>query len=679
MAPLDPETREIQRRLREWTPFWAGGVYREDGEWVFPSGEDFCGVVKIVDKRKRLVPAIAHPWQLEFDDALEAQRAEGKPMRAIILKARKLGFSTWVALKFLQRLTQREYQVAVVTAQDNKTARVIFNMAKTAYSHLPEEDELGLGFNIKPALVGANFSLNSRSFMEFGEKSRDLRMKGRTGNSVFEIDTAKSPESGRGDTPSMWHGSEVARWEGDQATNKMIGQLNAVPYEPETIVVLESTANGYNHFQKRYTAARDGAGDPETGETYVAIFVPWWRDPRCSMGFTTEPERARFVESIGDTSGKLAEIAEDEPMLVEAFELTPEQLQWRRMMIRTQHEGSVPLFKQENPATDEEAFIGSGQTVFSSILVTKTIQGAQAAPAPVRGTLRATGYEEKRSRNGTVRVPTGAVWVPEADMKPGEPTLEVWEHPRVAVEGTPAPGFTMPTAASSEELLRAAAERAAAEQAAATSPKGPGAYVIAADIAEGEANTFTEGDYHAIGVFDHDSHEQVAIHESRMDKDLLTHWLLLIAIYYNRGVLAVEINSQGVAIVEPLVKDYRYQKLYKRERIDRKTSERQKLPGWKTDGATKFAMIETFARAMRESDQGVLVDLRTARQLTTFVYDEKGRPGAVYGEHDDRLMMTMIAHRVLETVRPPRPGSRRNLGPPGDPVTGYPPGRPEWD
>jgi hypothetical protein len=49
------------------------------------------------------------PWQARtpetpahmtpLDEALERQRAAGQPMRAIILKARKLGFSTWVQAK----------------------------------------------------------------------------------------------------------------------------------------------------------------------------------------------------------------------------------------------------------------------------------------------------------------------------------------------------------------------------------------------------------------------------------------------------------------------------------------------------------------------------------------------------------------------------------------------------
>lgn len=593
-------------------------------------------------------------------------------MRAIILKARKLGFSTWVAVKFLQRLTQIEYQAAIVTAQDTNTANVIFDMAKLAHAHLPTMTELDLGFNIRPAIVASNFSPNGRKFMQFGEPSRKLRMEGRTGESVLEIDTAGSPEAGRGYTPSMLHLSEVARWTGQLASRKMLSQLNAVPYEPETIVVLESTANGLNHFHRRWVNARDGANDPDTGETYVPLFVPWWRDPHCALRFATEDDRARFVDTLGDER-QMGEIATDEPMLVDAFALTPEQLYWRRMMIRTQHENNVELFKQENPATDDEAFIGSGRTVFSGVLIRRAIQAAEAAPEPVRGTLRADTWQERRSRAGTIRVPQRAVWVPEAQMQAGEHTLQVWEHPRAAEDAPtldpdrPQP----PTAGSPAHLLELEAVRKAQEdQLLAQQPAGAGAYVVGVDVAKGEVNTFSAGDFHVIKVFDHHSHDEVAIHESRMDIHELPLFVLLVALYYNQATLAVEVNDAGIAVVDPLTKDYRYRRMYRRRRLDRIRNIDEDKPGWETNGVTKPAMESTFGSALQDGTHGTR-DLATARQLTTYVIDERGRHGALEGEYDDRLMATMIAHQVMELVRAPRRGKRKPLREPSDPLTGY--------
>ena len=638
--------KRLEEQLRFNTPFWAGGVTRDGstGAWVTPGPRDFQGCAKILNKQRKLVPAIAHPWQLEFDDMLERQRSEGKPMRAIILKARKLGFSTWVALKFLQRLTLMEYQQAIVVAQDVKTAGQIFDMAKLAHAHLPTVEELGLGFNIRPDIISQSFSPNGRKFMVFGESGKRLRENGRTGDSIFEIDTAGAPDAGRGYTPSMLHLSEVAWWEAAQAMRKMTGMLNAMPQEPETIVVLESTANGLNHFYKRWVAAREGARDPDTGENYAPLFVPWQRDPNARMPFENDEARERFVLNIGNT-GLYGEQADDEPMLQEMYGCTPEQLFWRRMMIRTQHEGNVELFNQENPHSDEAAFIGSGRTVFAGVSIAKAIKAAEAAPQPVKGTLRGKDWRERRSRAGMVRVPESALWVPEDKRASGELVLEVWEHPRKADD-------QWPEDTPKEERV-------------------DGAYIVAVDTAEGEANTFSKGDFHCVQVFDHRTHEQVAIHESRVDVHELPVFVLCVALYYNRAWLMIEANGPGIAVLDPLTKDYRYSRMYRRKKVDRTRNVVEDRPGFKTDQVTKHVIESTFAQALQDETHG-LRDIKTARQLSTYIINEKGKHEAQQGEHDDRLMAAMIAHRGMEELRPPKAGKRRRTDfVARDDITGY--------
>jgi hypothetical protein len=500
---------------------------------------------------------------------------------------------------------------------------------------------------VRPDLIGAHFSQKSRNYMSFGEVSRKLRTEGRTGDSTLEIETAASPAAGRGKNPNMLHLSEIAWWEGQAVASggKMLAVLNAVPYVEDTIIVMESTANGLNHFHRRWVLAKEGAKDFETGETYLPLFVAWWQDPSSVIPFSTPDQRERFAETIGNTKD-YGEIAEDEKMLIERHGCTPEQLFWRRMQIRDHHENKVDLFNQENPHSDEAAFIGSGRTVFSSILVARALKATETAPEPVRGSLRPTDKSERRTRAGTILVPTGAVWVPETSMRSGEPVLEVWEHPRKAPEeGWP------------EEVPLA--------------ERRPGAYVIGGDVAEGEANTLSGGDYHVLSVFDHRTHEQVAVHRSRMDLHLLAEWALLLALYYNSAWLAIEVNGPGLAIVEPLQKDYRYGRMYRRKHIDRmREVEEDRLPGWRTDGVSKPLMEAAFGSALQDGTHG-LRHKQTARELQTYVIDEKGKHTAQHGEHDDCLIAAMIAHRVMEVLRPPRDKGDPKKREPRDPVTGY--------
>jgi hypothetical protein len=552
----------------------------------------------------------------------------------------------------------------LVVAQDVKTAGAIFNMATLMHAHLPTEEELGLGFNIKPDVTGASFSPNGRKFITFGERSRRLREQGRTGQSTLDIDTAQSPESGRGTTRQLVHLSEAVK-QSERATqgtqSKMISVLNSVPFLPETLVVLESTANGLNHFYRRWVTASEGVDDPDTGETYVPMFAAWWRASEYQMRFPTDEARDRFVASIG-----VGPYGEDEPELVERYGCTPEQLLWRRMQIRTQHEDNIDLFRQEYPASPEEAFIGSGNPVFSGILVGRAIREVERAPEPVRGTLRETRTVTRKTRGGTIEIPTRVVWVPEEECVRGEPLLSVWEHPRAGevVEVEDDEAFVRPGAQAAVRAQREAALQDALE-------RGPGQYVVAADVAEGEANTFTTGDFHAVHVLDHVTKTQVAEYESHIDLHLLPRWILLVALYYNEALLAVERNGPGIAVVEPLRNDYHYRNLYRQRREDQQRANkvREKI-GWTTDQVTKPMLEATFAQALQEGTHG-LRSIRTARQLSTYVEDDRGRHGAQAGEHDDLLITAMIARRVAVLMKPRRPKQRSAVWSPGDDLTGY--------
>lgn len=654
---LTEEQAALQQRLRFDTPFWTGGVTKDaNGGWVYPAPDAaFKGCAKILDKRQRVVPAVAHPWQLELDEILENQRARGLPMRCIILKSRKLGFSTWIALKFLQRCTQLPNQRAVVVAQDTDTAGTILDMGKRAWSHLPDEAMLPIGFSIKPQLIHEGNTKNGRKHMVFGERSKMARHAGATDDSVFEVDTAGSPMAGRGTSPNLLHLSEIAFWESEQANRKMLAMLEALPYEPETICAMESTANGLNHFYKRWISAKEGSADPDrSGEVYEPLFVPWWRDQNCSIQFASEEGRVRFEDSIGKTS-ELGEVAEDEPMLQELYGCTPEQLLWRRMKIQEQPDKAVETFNQENPHSDEVAFIGTGHTVFSGVLIARAIKATEAAPEPVTGTLRSTSWEERRTRSGVKNIPLSASWVPRESVKHDEYLLDVWEHP---LKKDNAPMTVV---------------QDAVERPATLFERRDGAYVVFCDVAGGQrASTLSQGDYHAIKVFDHHTRMEVAMHNSRMELQDLPLWLLQIALYYNEARLAVEVNGMGIAVVETLHNEYRYRRMYRREVVGVVEDQDSNLAGWETNKRTKPAMEGTFMEVLGSELAGGIRDPQTARQMQTYVVNDKGQHLAQPGEYDDRLDAAMGAQQVMAMRRPPRLGPKLARGDvPVDPVSGY--------
>jgi hypothetical protein len=81
-------------------------------------------------------------------------------------------------------------------------------MAKLIYKRLPSEEELGLGFSIRPHwLGGTEVARQTGGYMTLGDRARPEEA------STYETQTAGAKGGGRASTPSKVHGSEVAHWE----------------------------------------------------------------------------------------------------------------------------------------------------------------------------------------------------------------------------------------------------------------------------------------------------------------------------------------------------------------------------------------------------------------------------------------------------------------------------------
>lgn len=644
---LDPEIAAVRERLRTDTPFFAR----------------HCLTVLTEDKRP--VRLEARPWQartpltpshvIPLDEALESQRANGQPQRAIILKARKLGMSTWMQAKMFQRVALHPFQYALTVAHTRGAAAVLYDMASLMWERMPNERELseliyGVGaerpppFDFKPRRLNKGESRNGARWMVLGDPLRRVEA------SIYETLTAGAKGGGRASTPSILHGSEVAQYEDPEY---VVGLLNAVPKTPESIVVLESTARGFNHFYERWVRAKDGAEDPETGGLYVPLFYGWQDNPFNSLPFVSDGARDRFERTVGDPAGGGDP---EEVELVEQFGVTLEQLRWRRVTIGEECGGDVEFFHQEHPATDMQAFIGSGRPVFPAILVARAIQAAESAPAPVEGVLRGDEWKVHKTRSGTVKVPQRALWVPRDQVTRQDEEfwgplgrLAVWEHP---------------VNAETQEGIAPAKVR----------PDGQ--YVVFADVAIGSGGTMGDGDWHAVQVLDHVARVQVARFRSRVPVHDLPILLYLIAVYYNFAWLAPEVNGPGQGVIDALRNDLRYPLLYRRRTRgdDDRTDAAGHLLGWQTTLQSKPLMEQTFGQALREGSHGLRCVL-TGREATTYVEDPKNaaKHGAQKGAYDDLLMAFMGAHRVAAELRPREPGKTRRVRGRDvvDPLTGY--------
>jgi hypothetical protein len=256
------------------------------------------------------------------NEALEKQLKETGRVRAIILKARQMGLSTYTTGRVFWKSYFNAYNKSVVMAHDAATSDALFSMSRNTIYNMSD--------TFRPVL----------------KKSNAKEIMFEHNDSGYRLYTAGAPEAGRGTTPTIAHLSEVAFWGHDEKI--LAGLFQGISQAEGTEVILESTANGVgNSFHRLWQGAVKGENE------YIAIFVPW---------YLMSEYRRKAPEGFEKTT--------DEEVLVTRYNLDDDQLYWRRLKIA---EGGEDKFRQEYPATPEEAFIVSGSNVFNIEKLSKLV------------------------------------------------------------------------------------------------------------------------------------------------------------------------------------------------------------------------------------------------------------------------------------------------------------------
>lgn len=263
--------------------------------------------LKILNKDKDLVPFRWNRAQRHF--------FENRTGHDLILKARQLGFTTQIQGYFFQKAVTSTTNSLTLTNLGTATTKLRI-MADRFY------DYCSFG-ELKPARSAANATMSQ--FPDFG--------------SVMAIATAGSLETGRGDTYSHFHGSEVAFWA--DAEHIVAGAMQGG--NPE--VILESTPNGsQGYFYDLCMEAIEGNG------IWKLHFFAWWWDDGYKIAL--EP-------------GEVIEPTEEEAMLMvkNSMVLEPAQLKWRRYKKKELKD----FFIQEYPEDPISCFLTSGFGYFGDL------------------------------------------------------------------------------------------------------------------------------------------------------------------------------------------------------------------------------------------------------------------------------------------------------------------------
>jgi hypothetical protein len=251
--------------------------------------------------------------------------------RNIILKARQLGFTTLIAILWLDTALFSKNPIRCgIIAQDREAAEAIFrDKVKFAYDSLPD-------------LVRSMFPLarDSASELLFAHNGASIRV-------------ATSMRSG---TIHRLHVSEFGKICAkfpDKATEVVTGSIPAVP--TSGILIIESTAEGRDG--EFYKMTQRAMATHQTGrdlgpKDYRFHFFPWWEEP----GYAIDPAHVVITDKdrkyFGEIEAQIGRALDDR------------QRAWYVATREHDFSGDSEKMWQEYPSTAEEAFQVSTEGCF---------------------------------------------------------------------------------------------------------------------------------------------------------------------------------------------------------------------------------------------------------------------------------------------------------------------------
>lgn len=534
--------------------------------------------------------------QRKFVNRLEPLRKANKPIRIVMLKARQWGGSTTsqIYMSWLQLIHKVGLNSLIIAHQSAASDKIkaMFDRMINAY---PIEMLHQLGDAYSP---------NEQKMVGVGKSGSIYKVPQR--NCEIMIGTAESPDSSRGGDYNLVHLSEVGIWE---ATPKrkpediIRSACGGVKYEPYTMIVYESTANGVgNFFHREYVDARDNPNSQ-----FDAMFVPWYDIEHNTLALDNEQEFAAWLYENRNNADEPSNREESGRYLWWLWQrgATLEGINWY-MKYRAQF-ASHGEMAAECPSDDIEAFVNTGASVFDKYRVDPLRKTCHKVPKVGDIYADADEGEDALKNLRFTEDHQGQLWV-----------------------------WTFPEKDSDEEMVL---DR----------------YLTVVDI----GGRSSKADWSVIAVFDRfamidgDKPCVVAQWYGHIDMDILAWKAAQIAAYYNNSLLVIESNTlethekyrdvdgdQSQFILNQI--KYVYTNLYARKQSEEDIREgRPRKYGFHTNTLTKPKIISNLIKVVRE---GLYIerDERCLNEMMVYEKKPNGAYGAVQGEHDDLLMTRAI-------------------------------------
>lgn len=317
---------------------------------------------------------------------------------------------------------------------------------------------------------------------------------------------------------------------------------------------------------------------------WAKIFAAWFEFDDSVIPFHSDSELQDFKDTM----------TEDEKEEMERFDVGYEQLHWRRRVLQDKCNGDLSKFRQEYPSDPEECFLMSSRPRFHVRNLDKMVKISN----------------DLKPKMGTMSVQTDGKT---ANFKPDRlGNWKIYEEPEYDSK-----------------------------------------YLISVDTCTGEDQQMqglaADPDFHSVQVWKapfEDWHgnwhvpRMVALHHSRLDIGVLAQEIEGAARWYGDAFIIPEVNNSGLALLKYLLEAGL--SVYRRRRFNDSSGMVEKSFGWSTDKVTRKTVIDHMAAELLEENFDI-PDIDVLKEMKTFVINDKGKPEAAPGHHDDHVLAAAIA------------------------------------
>ncbi|MGV3266197.1 DNA packaging protein [Cytobacillus pseudoceanisediminis] len=296
--------------------------------------------IKIIDNNGNSVPFVLNPEQEQFTDQMMKYN--------IILKGRQIGFTTWSLSYMLYSAITKSDTSYLMMTHHNKVTQSLLRRINKMYQSLPHD-------NPKYGHLFPKKIISNRDEIYFENGSR------------IQVATAGGEDSISGNTFELIHLSEMAKYPNEAQEEIIATSIPALAKNPNSKIIIESTAMGFNTYQEMFMKAFRGKES-----VWKAHFYSWLAKAYSNQfkhSFDEAEEWFRLHNKGTRMSSK--DLEHEEKELHKKYGATFRQLMFRRYYIET---NSLEKFQREFPTTPDEAFQTSNVAVFETKKIIERLQ-----------------------------------------------------------------------------------------------------------------------------------------------------------------------------------------------------------------------------------------------------------------------------------------------------------------